>query len=336
MLNGYDVSEFQGVIDFDQLRADFLIIRDVYSTTHIDAQFARNLAQAREHTIPRMSYSFVEPAVTDPISAVNFTFAAHDVYRPGEGQACDVERDIGPSLVFWVHSWCATFAHYAGFNPIVYLNRDLLGKYDWSPVIQLGCGLWLAVGDGRPEDYAFDLHGWSVLAFKQYILDGVAVQGVSDGIDYDTFNGDAAAFVKYGAAGIVVPPQPPQPPQPIPQPPNVGYPYIIVAGDTLSGIAARCGIGWRDLWAFDGNQAVVANPDLIYAGQVVRTPCQLDPAPVPRPAVCDYVVQDGDTLSDIAATHGMTWPDLWNFADNRQLIGNPNLIYVGQTVRVPC
>lgn len=336
MLNGYDVSEFQGIIDFDVLKADFLIIRDVYSTTHVDYQFARNLAQAREHNIPRMSYSFVEPATTDPISAVNFTFAAHDQYRTGEGQACDVERDIGPSLVYWVRSWCATFAHHAGFNPVVYLNRDLLARYDWSPVVELGCGLWLAVGDGQPENYAFDLYGWSVLAFKQYTLDGPAVPGVSDAIDYDTFNGDAAAFAMYGAQGTVVPPSPPSPVPPLPQPATAGYPYTISAGDTLSGIAARCGIGWRDLWAFDGNQSAIANPDLIYAGQAIRTPCELAPAPVPRPAVCDYTVQDGDTLSGIASAHGMTWPDLWNFADNHQLIDNPNVIYVGQTVRIPC
>lgn len=336
MLYGHDISEFQGQVNFDLLHTDFLIIRDVYSTTHVDAQFARNLAEARSHNIPRASYSFVEPAVTDPITAVKFTIAAHDAYQIGEGQYVDVERDIGPSLVAWVYSWHMHFHAIAGFMAGTYLNRDLLARYDWSPVIGLNSGLWLAVGDGEPENYAFDLHGWSVLAMKQYILDGVSVPGTSEHIDYDTFNGDAAAFAKYGAAlPVVVPPTPtPQPPPP--QPPMVGYAYTIVAGDTLSGIAARCGIGWRDLWEYDGNGAVIANPDLIYAGQVIRVPCQLSPAPVPRPATCDYVVQAGDTLSGIAAAHGMTWQDLWNYADNRQLINNPNLIYAGQIVRVPC
>lgn len=336
MIYGHDVSEFQGVIDFDQLHADFLMIRDVYSTTHVDAQFARNLAQARAHSIPRMSYSFVEPATTDPVSAVNYTLAAHDRYNAGEGQAVDVERDIGPSLVYWVRNWCLTFVHLTGFAPLVYLNRDLLSRYDWRPVIELNVGLWLAVGDGAPEDYAFNLHGWSVLAMKQYILDGSPVPGVADAIDYDTFNGDADAFAKYGSPGVAHPPQPPAPQPPQPPAPFAGFPYTIVAGDTLSGIAARCGIAWRDLWAFDGNGATIANPDLIYAGTTIRTPCSLAPAPTPLPAACDYVVQAGDTLSGIASSHGMSWPDLWNFADNKQRIDNPNLIYAGQIVKIPC
>lgn len=45
----------------------------------------------------------------------------------------------------------------------------------------------------------------------------------------------------------------------------------------------------------------------------------------------DYVIKRGDTLTSIAAKHGMTWQELWK--KNPQ-IKNPDLIYVGQTIHL--
>lgn len=45
-----------------------------------------------------------------------------------------------------------------------------------------------------------------------------------------------------------------------------------------------------------------------------------------------YIVQRGDTLSSIAARFGMTWQALYSM--NRDTISNPNVIRVGQTIRV--
>lgn len=62
------------------------------------------------------------------------------------------------------------------------------------------------------------------------------------------------------------------------------------------------------------------------------------PEPEPEP-VCppgetfDYVVQKGDTLFSIATSYGMTVRDI--LAENPE-ITNPNLITVGQVIRIPC
>ncbi len=58
-------------------------------------------------------------------------------------------------------------------------------------------------------------------------------------------------------------------------------------------------------------------------------------APAPAPATSGtYVVQAGDSLSAIAAKLGMSsWAPL--YAANRDKISNPNLIYVGWTLRLP-
>ncbi len=46
--------------------------------------------------------------------------------------------------------------------------------------------------------------------------------------------------------------------------------YIVVAGDTLSKIAAMYGITWEDL--FDLNTDTISDPNLINIGQSLVTP----------------------------------------------------------------
>jgi LysM repeat protein len=46
----------------------------------------------------------------------------------------------------------------------------------------------------------------------------------------------------------------------------------------------------------------------------------------------EYVVRPGDTLGSIAKQFGTTWQELW--ALNRSSIPNPNLIYIGQRIKV--
>jgi len=335
-LTGYDVSTFQRV-DHDQLACDFLLIRDVYSTSVVDDQFAYNLAGARRTGRLRGSYSFAEPGYDRAADALAFTLKAHDAYQPGELQLLDQERDIGPAVVDWSLEWLTLFERACGFKPGIYLNRDLLHRYDWSRVIAGDFALWLAVGDAQPDDFSGDpdLGGWPVLALKQYILAGPVVAGVTGGgLDYDSFNGDAAAFQRCGAPGVPVVVAPAPPPAPAPA---VGVDYTVQAGDTLSGIAARCGITWQDLLGFSDNASRIPNPDLIYAGEVVRTPANVGPAPpAPPPSGCEYTVQAGDTLSGIASDHSMNWSDLWSFGGNRALVPNPDLIYAGQVIHVPC
>jgi lysozyme len=46
-----------------------------------------------------------------------------------------------------------------------------------------------------------------------------------------------------------------------------------------------------------------------------------------------YTVKPGDTLSGVAQQHNTTWAAIYD--DNQSTISNPNLIYVGQQLRVP-
>ena len=103
--------------------------------------------------------------------------------------------------------------------------------------------------------------------------------------------------------------------------------YLTVQwGDTLSGIAVRCGT------TMDAIRA--ANPGTgwwLYAGQVLYIPSGSTPVEVPTYG-STYTIQRGDTMGNIAVRAGCSLSAL--LAVNPQ-IQNPSLIYVGQVINLP-
>lgn len=114
-----------------------------------------------------------------------------------------------------------------------------------------------------------------------------------------------------------------------------GVTHTVQAGETLSAIAQRYGVSQQALVAANG----IDNAALIYVGQQLTIPDAAAtvsepadaPAPVPAPAPSEYVVQPGDTLSQIAHQHGVTV--LAIAAANG--IDNPSQLRAGQRLTIP-
>lgn len=132
--------------------------------------------------------------------------------------------------------------------------------------------------------------------------------------------------------------QQPPPPTPQPPPPSGDCTYVVKSGDTLSRIAVNYNTSVANLVAINN----ISNPNLIYAGQVLKVPCSSGGSdgsgssggtpPPPPSTACTYVVKSGDTLSRIAVSYGTTVAQLAALNG----ISNPNLIYAGQVLKVPC
>ena len=104
--------------------------------------------------------------------------------------------------------------------------------------------------------------------------------------------------------------------------------HIVQAGETLSGIAQQYGLSLDDLVRWNG----LSNPDLITVGQEIELSGHEAPAePEGPPPDQSYVVQPGDTVSEIAERFGKRWIDIG--AANR--LEDINLIYAGQTLVIP-
>ncbi len=107
--------------------------------------------------------------------------------------------------------------------------------------------------------------------------------------------------------------------------------YVVQAGDTLAGIAARFGVSISAIARANN----ITNPNRIYVGQRLVIPgtsgAPSAPAPSPAPVAGGvYIVQPGDTLAKIAARFGTTVSALVRLNG----LANPDRIWVGQRLRI--
>ncbi len=104
--------------------------------------------------------------------------------------------------------------------------------------------------------------------------------------------------------------------------------HIVQWGENLTLIARRYGVTTAAIVQANG----IANPNYIYAGQRLVIPARSTaPAPSPSGPTTTYVVRSGDNLSVIAYRFGTTVNALISLNG----LVNPNLIFAGQTLRIP-
>ncbi|MBI5929420.1 MAG: LysM peptidoglycan-binding domain-containing protein [Chloroflexi bacterium] len=121
--------------------------------------------------------------------------------------------------------------------------------------------------------------------------------------------------------------------------------HVVQPGENLFRISLRYGVSVQDIVVANN----IANPNVIYVGQVLIIPVRgttpptqppptnptpappTNPTPAPPTTGTTYTVQRGDTLSAIARRFGVTVQAIAS-ANN---IANPNLIYPGQVLNIP-
>lgn len=101
--------------------------------------------------------------------------------------------------------------------------------------------------------------------------------------------------------------------------------YTVVAGDTLTKIAQKYGTTVDNLVALNS----IADKNKIYVGQVLKV--KGDASNNTNSTFGAYTVKAGDTLSKIASAYGTTYQYLAQINN----ISNPNVILVGQVLKVP-
>ena len=102
--------------------------------------------------------------------------------------------------------------------------------------------------------------------------------------------------------------------------------YVVRPGDDLFRIGLRFGVSFFVLAQVNG----IVNFNLIFPGMVLRVPCANPP---PVTTVCNiHFVQRGEFLMLIARMFGVSWQSI---AAINHLI-NPNLIFPGERLLIPC
>ncbi|MCA9979538.1 MAG: LysM peptidoglycan-binding domain-containing protein [Anaerolineales bacterium] len=133
-----------------------------------------------------------------------------------------------------------------------------------------------------------------------------------------------------GQPEAIQPPGPEMITPPTGQRPEQPVVHIVQPGENLYRIGLMYGYSWVVLQQYNG----LANPNFIVVGQEIRIPGTSGTggvAPDPIPPSGTYVVQAGDTLFSIGRRFGV---DHRLIAEANGIV-NPNLIFVGQVLKIP-
>lgn len=197
-MHGIDVSKYQGIISWEDVKEmrvedvniDFAFIKATEGIGKIDEQFRRNWSNAQKAGVTRGAYHFFIASKSGKAQAENFIETVKlqkgDLYP-----VLDVEQTYGVSidnLQQRVSDWLIMVEKEYHVKPIIYTNADfyktfLAGRFDDYP-------LWVAhyIAQHKPR---ID-RSW---LFWQHSETG-HVNGISNYVDFNVFNGDSIAFQK--------------------------------------------------------------------------------------------------------------------------------------------
>lgn len=322
-IKGLDVSEFQGIIDWAQVKSagyQFAMLRAGYGYRTPDQQFQRNAAECNRVGIPAGAYWFCY--ALSPEDARKEADGCLEVIAPYrmEYPICyDIEHasltyaeqngvTFTPSLATQIVKAFCDRIEERGYFAMYYSNQNFLETY-LSRDLNRHYALWFARYGSRYDGIDYGI--W------QYTSTG-SIPGITGNVDLDTGYVDYASVIrKAGLNHLGSKPVPP----PKPTPPPADYiTYVVQSGDTLSEIAVRYGTTYQALAALNN----ISDPNLIHPGQTIRVPEKSGPAPR------YYTIRSGDTLSEIAVRFGTSVAALMSLNG----ITNPNLIYAGNTIRI--
>lgn len=197
MLQGVDISQWQANLDYAQVaqNIDFAMVRASYSTTIVDHLGWEHRTYLRERDVALGHYHYAEPAESPATAQARaFLDSVGWLFR-GEPLALDVEVDH-PALV----DWCANFArilrNITGVAPFLYTNIDFLRRYDWRPLAELECPLWVASWQD-PDSGLPSTAPWVTPRMHQFTDEG-HVPGINGNVDQDRFFGSVDDFRSLG------------------------------------------------------------------------------------------------------------------------------------------
>ncbi|WP_196000181.1 LysM peptidoglycan-binding domain-containing protein [Clostridium sp. 1001271B_151109_B4] len=321
---GIDISNWQGSIDFSQVKnsgTQIVYILASQGNYFIDSYLQEFYNGAISNGLLVGFYHFFDPAVSVESQAEYFINAIKgltsncklvlDLEKAGSYGASELSK---LAVEFLEKVKELTDTEVAIYTYVSFANNNIVSGYGLE-----NYPLWIAeYGVNSPQGnpiWGNSYAGW------QYSDTG-SVAGINGNVDMDVFteemllvesskivgNNSSSNNNNFNSSSSYI------------------Y-YKVESGDTLSGIAEKYGTTVNTLVSLNG----ISNPNLIYVGEVLKIPATGSGADISKSSTINYTVQSGDTLSGIAARYGTTVNTLVSLNG----ISNPNLIYVGEILKVP-
>lgn len=307
MLQGIDLSNYQADIDLAKIAFDFAIIKASQGLT------VAKMCDTHYQNVKRLGklrgvYHMAEPVSHTAKEEADF-FIAHTKGYVGDCIPCLDWELQDTSQVGWALAWLERVEEAWHTKPLIYMNASTVRRYDWSPVVSRGYGLWIAQYRDNQPDHNYDMRSagnppssgqWPFYAIWQWTSHG-RLTGYNGNLDLNLFYGDEDAWWRYVR----------QDTEQI-EKPEKQTTYTVQKGDALSEIGAKLGLSWQEIARINA----ISPPYTIYPGQKLLLPSSRK----------IYTVQKGDTLSQIAKKLGTTVSRLVDLNS----LSHPDLIYPGQ------
>lgn len=306
MLKGIDISHWQSTFNsFNDV--DFAIIKATEGVGYVDPACDVLYQRAKKEGKLLGVYHFARPDTGNSAEAEAKWFVKNiEGYLNEAIIVLDWEPSGGQiGNVTWAKTWLDKIKELTGIKPLIYMSSSPVNSYNWSSVANADYGLWVAnygADTGVPNNKP-TVKWWSFYALWQYTSKG-RINGFIGNVDLDYFYGDAETWRKY--ANSTSKPTTPVTPT---KKSNEEIANEVIAGKWGNGEDRK-------------NRLTSAGYDYNTIQAIVNNKL--------APKVEYYTVQSGDNLTKIAKKYGTTVNQLvaWNN------IKNPNLIYVGQKLRV--
>lgn len=313
---GIDVSQWQGNINFRQVKESgiqVVYIKSSEGASFVDPYFEQNYTNAKANGLSVGVYHYLTARTTyQATQQANFFVSLLSNKSIDCRLAMDFESfgDLNPTQINEISlAFLNEVIRISGKEVVVYSDtynatRIFTGEITKFP-------LWVAeYGTEEPANNG----NWSSWIGFQY-TDVGNVSGINGYVDRNKFTEEIFLSDKTQVPDV----SNPNPPD------ETGTTTIIIQrGDTLSEIALKYNTTVARLVELNK----IANPDLIYAGEILVVPIKNEDGTSDDSV---YIVQRGDTLYSIAQRYNTTVNALV-FANQ---IKNPNLIFVGQRLTIP-
>lgn len=142
MIDGLDVSQWNGTINWPQVTEQFVFVKmgGGDAGLYLDSMATKNYYGAKAAGKIVGGYWFA--GGTDPIKEADYFVRAMSPIAPGDLFALDWEiSHINP--VQWCLQFVTEVHTKTGVWPWLYINASTCNAYDWSPILA-NCGLWVA------------------------------------------------------------------------------------------------------------------------------------------------------------------------------------------------
>ena len=317
LYNGIDLSEWQGNIDFGEVaRAgiEVVYIRASEGRGYVDPYFRENYEKAKANGLRTGFYHFLTATnVAEAKEEAEFFVSNIKGLEPDCRLAMDFEvfDGLDVSTINEISRvFLETVEKLSGKECVIYSDA-YNARTVFSKELAEDYPIWVAdyfVEEPESNDK------WKFWVGFQYSDRGI-INGIDGNVDRDYFTN--GVFLNNLS----------QIPKDTVTDKNQEFKYIRVnRGETLSGIAIKYNTSYQYLARINS----IANPNLIYVGQELKVPVLAD-YNIHDTSHRLYIVRSGNTLTQIAREYGVTIENIVELNG----IANPNLIYIGETLRIP-